>query len=397
MDARTMAYAIPPSGSGKSADKPLVLLNHLVEPPSQITGITRYALGLMEALVRRRAYRYALVTSAAREDLPVEIVNRLESIITLPHVRSTPLNLLSQTRALPAIIKQTGADVLYSFNPMSATPGAVPTITTVHDLYYDIQPQLYKRRHLLWWQLYFRFAARRAATIACVSENTARDLVQFHPGLAGKTGIVPGAGVLPRHPDIARQPDAGEQPYVLLLGNVTPNKNVRFFVQALQQLANQGRPVRAVHVGRDHSGDLARALQDTDPGLIETRGGLSDEDLEQLMVNAAALVQPSLFEGFGLPIIEAHERGVPVIASDIPVFREVAGHGAQFVALGDVEGFASAIARFAQDIDHQQDMAKKARANALRYSWDSSARAAERIIARELRPTLQEQYQQSEK
>ncbi|MCC2096874.1 MAG: glycosyltransferase family 4 protein [Hyphomicrobiales bacterium] len=384
MDARTTDFATGPAArqhSGAARPKPLVLLSHLVEPPGQITGIARYGYGLFEAMIRRANYRYIMVTAAQPDQLPDTIVSGLDGIITLPYVRSTPLNLVNQFRHLPRIARQTGADFLYSINPMAALVRGLPTAITVHDLYYDIMPELYAKRHLLWWRSYFKFLASRIHTISCVSENTAADLERFHPHLSGKPRIVPGAGVMPHHPDIATRPAPEGEPYVLLLGNVTPNKNVGFLVDALKLLAAEGRPVRTIHVGRDHSGELARALADTPAGLIETRGGLDDAELEHLLVNAAALMQPSLFEGFGLPIIEAQERGVPVVASDIPVFREVGGHGADLVALGDVSGLASALSRLVRDHEYRSSAAQRALTNASRYSWDNSAAAAEKVIA----------------
>lgn len=369
----------PQTTAGSDDGRPCILLNHMVEPPGRITGITRYAFGLMEAMIRRGNARHVLVSAFTRDELPAAIASGLTEIITVPHVSQTPMNWLHQRRTLSRIAARIRPDAVYAFNPMCVPVAGAANVITVHDLYFELQPELYARRHRLWWHVFFRLAGRGADAIACASLNTARDLSRLHPKLAGKTAIVPGAGVLPA---FAAYPGRiCEEPYVLLLGNVTPNKNAGFLVDALARLRAEGRPVRAYHVGRDNDGELSCLLGGANAGLITPLGPLGDEQLDAILRNAHALVQPSRFEGFGLPIIEAHDRAVPVIASDIPVFRDVAGDGALFATLGDVKALAGAIARITGEPAFHARMAARARENAARFTWDRSAAAAEALTA----------------
>ncbi len=376
---RFPAGADAPSPSPDRQMRPLVLINHLVEPPGRITGITRYAFGLMEAMIRRGDTRLLLVTSWTREQLPPGIAAGLEHLFTLPHIESTPVNNLRQRRVLGEIARGHSVDVVYAMNPMCPPVRGIASVNTLHDLYYEILPHLYTRRHRLWWKLFFGDAARRASRIACASANSAADATRLHPSLSGKTSVVAGAGVLPKGNAPLPKELEGE-PYVLLLGNVTPNKNIGFAVGALRLLARQGRPVRALHVGRDLTGDLAKALSDDGAILLQTLGGLDDSALDAVLRNACALVQPSRYEGFGLPIIEAQERGVPVVASDIAVFREVTGDGGVLVKLDDIEGFADALYRLTNDRLLRAELSTKALANSARFTWDKSAEAAVAMI-----------------
>ena len=362
-----------------SPKRPLVMINHLVEPPGRITGITRYAFGLTSGLLRA-GVRIVMVTTAAREHLPDDIANGIEALVTLPHIASTPMNNLRQRRVMRELANQYRPDVVYAMNPMCPPVRGTPSIITLHDIYYEILGELYTRRHRLWWKLFFGDASRRAARIACVSENTAADAARLHPAIAGKTRIVPGAGVLPAGNAPLPAGLAGE-PYVLLLGNITPNKNAGFLVEALRKLSREGRPVRALHVGRDLTGDLNRALAGDGGQLLQTLGGLDDAGLDAVLRNASALVQPSRYEGFGLPIIEAQERGVPVIASDIAVFREVTGDGGILVPLDHVDALADALANVTQDSKLRDALSGKALANARRFTWDKTAAAAMAMIA----------------
>lgn len=358
---------------------PLVLINHLVEPPGRITGITRYAFGLISALVRRNDVRVMLASAWRRDELPADIAAGVEDVITLPHIASTPLNYWRMRQALDEIVRRHSVDVVYAMNPMCPASKNTPSIMTVHDLYYEMAPQLYPMRHRLWWKLFFGQAARRATFLACVSGNTARDVEGLHPGVVGRTRVVPGAGVLPRGAQALPAVAQGE-PYVLLLGNVTPNKNVGFVVEALRLLARRGQKVRALHVGRDLTGDLARALAGDGGALLHSLGGLDDGALDAVLRHARALIQPSRYEGFGLPIIEAQERGVPVVASDIPVFREVAGDGGLFVPLDDVEAMAQALFAIINDGPLRAGLSVEALANSARFTFDNSAAAAAAMI-----------------
>jgi glycosyltransferase involved in cell wall biosynthesis len=364
------------SAQAQRGQKPLVLINHLVEPPGRITGITRYAFGLIEALVARGTYRYALATTFSREDLPQPIANGLDHVLTFPYVESTPLNFIRQHAMLKAAVKEVSPQLIYAINSMCPSVNGLPSIITAHDLYMNTLPDMYPFRYRLWWSLFFNRAARQAARIACVSHNTQRDVVRFYPSVGAKTCLVSGAGVMPHQSPRTPLPEQLHTPYILLLGNLTPNKNAGFLVAALKLLREKGIVINAYHVGRDAFG----ALNDAD-GVIEQLGSVDDARLDTILGSARALIACSSYEGFGLPIIEAHDRGVPVIASDIQVFRDVAGDGALFVQLGDMAGFATAISAVMSDDTLHASLSTAASANAKRYTWKNSAAAAEAQIA----------------
>lgn len=359
--------------------RPTVVINHLVEPPDSITGITRYTFGLIEAIIRCEEVRLVLATTWTASHLPPAIAAGLDAVVTLPYISSTPLNNLRQRRRLGRIARHHNADVVYAMNPTCPPVRGIPSAITVHDLYLEMLPKMYKRRHRLWWWLFFRDAARRSGGIAFASLSTAQDAAKLHPRLQAKAHVVPGAGVLP-HGDTALPVDLEGAPYVLIIGNITPNKNIGFAVDALRMLSRSGRPVRALHVGRDVNGDLASALADDGESLLQSLGSLDDSMLDAVLRHAACLVQPSRYEGFGLPIIEAQERGVPVIASDIGVFREVAGDAALFVCLDDVKRLAEMMYTITTEASLRARLSEESLANSTRYTWSQSAQVAVSMI-----------------
>lgn len=358
-----------------SDERPTVLVNHLSSPPGQVTGITRYAFGLIEALIRRSDIRLVLVTSWPKDELPSAISAGVEAVVTLPFIRPLPLDNIRQRWAIRRAALEHNVDVIYSMSPTCPPIRNIPSVVTAHDFYLEIFPNFYKRRHRLWWKVFFSDAARRADVVACNSVSTASDAVRLHSWLRGKTHVVAGAGVLPQGNGSLPAYLAGP-PYVLLLGNAAPNKNIGFLVAALRMLTREGRAVRALHVGRDPTGDLAKALSGDGATLLRSLGSLEDSVLDAVLRNATALVQPSSYEGFGLPIIEAQDRGVPVIASDIPVFREVAGEGCVLVPLDDVCHLADALHRVTTDPSFRAHLSMRASENSARFTWDKSAEAA---------------------
>lgn len=372
-----MTIAVDPQAARRTNTdaRPLVLINHLVEPAGRITGITRYAFGLTEALLDRGTYRYALASAFTAEQLPEPIATRLEKILTFPLIESTPLNYWRQRGALREAVTATGASLVYAINPMC--PAAdVPTVITAHDLYMKTLPDMYALRHRIWWSVFFGLATRGAAAVACVSENTRNDVRRFHPSAAGKTRLVPGAGVMPHFKPQAPLPATLRQPYILLLGNLTPNKNASLLIESLRLLRQRGTPIAAYHVGRDPDGALAGAS-----GLITPLGAVADAELDAILTGARALVSCSSYEGFGLPLIEAQDRGTPVVATDIPVFREVAPEGSILVPLGDPGALAAALETVVRDDALYARLSAAGRNNAARYSWARSAQAAEAVIA----------------
>ena len=361
---------------------PTVLVNLLLEPPDVITGITRYSFFLLEQIVRRGQFRVALATTWTREKLPETLRSDAVDVHVLPFVQSQPLNILSQMRVLPGLMRTSGA--VLEFNPSSigAFGGGWPRVATVHDLYFKTMPQFYLRRHRLWWDVFFPQMVRSATQFVCISDATRRDLINFYPQAANKSTTVHSASglVATNPPSVERDPFFG-----LFVCNIAPNKGTHTLVEAMDLLARRGRPVDIRHVGKDAGGAIARAQ-----GELGTTAGpaplgpISDDALMALYETASFLAFPSIGEGFGLPVIEAQTFGVPAIASDIPVLREVAGEGALFFPVGDANALAERIDALAHDPASQRILARAALDNAARFSWDRAAGEVEAIFARAL-------------
>jgi len=358
-----------------------ILVNHLLEPPNLISGISRYLFSLLQELERSSRYRYVLATTWSADELPDALRNSSIEIRTLPYQPKMPVNVVSQIATVSRLMCETGAAVEFNCNPVGCFWGGWPRVITVHDLYMEVIPSFYSRRHRLWWKLLFPLSLRAASGVICVSQSTRDEVQARYPFAKDKLAVVHEAPIIDA--DESGQPAERrfEAPYALYVGNISPNKNVTVLVEALQLLKAQGLAVPAVyHVGRDPAGLLAEAEQRIGGNLIRKAGVLSDAELVGAYRGATCFINTSLNEGFCLPVVEAQSLGAPVICSDIPVLREVAGGGAMFFAPNDPQALADRISALFADAGLQQRMAQASRDNAARFSWRKAASETEAIF-----------------
>jgi glycosyltransferase involved in cell wall biosynthesis len=204
----------------------------------------------------------------------------------------------------------------------------------------------------------------RASVVVTPSEAVADQVREAYsprvPVVAVPHGVAPGWGAADP-PDAALRARLGlPSSYVLFVGTLEPRKDVRTLLAAHALLPDAPPLVLVGPPGWGEQVDVSGAV---------TPGYLGDDALRPLVAGAAALVLPSRDEGFGLPLLEALAAGTPVVASDLPVLREVGGDVVRYAAVGDAEAFAAAIQAV---LDAPGDPAAR-RAHAAPYTWSRSA------------------------
>ncbi len=230
-----------------------------------------------------------------------------------------------------------------------------PAIVTVHDLSFERDPSVMSARHRAIFRFAVPRAVRRAARVVAVSERTKRDLVELY-GVSPERIVVVPHGV-----DPAFSPgDGGTDSYLLLVGAVQERKNPLAAAAAADAVG-----LKLVVVGPSRDPALVRQLEQRG---VEVRGYVDRDELVRLYRGAAALVMPSRYEGFGLPVLEAMASGTPVVAAPDPAMQEVAGDAAVFVEPEDLaDGVRRALA------ERESLVAAGLRRAAL-FSWDDAAR-----------------------
>jgi glycosyltransferase involved in cell wall biosynthesis len=286
--------------------------------------------------------------------------------------------------ALPPALRAT--DVVHGTNHAAVPPAGSGQrlVVTVHDLAFERFPSLFPREWRLLYRLGLRAAVRRAAAILTPSRNTAEDVLSRTKVDPARLHVVPLGASLPTgslevgHVLARLKIDL---PYVLFVGTLEPRKNLVRLVRAYRRVAGTGLPHALVLAGALgwHHEPLMREIALEGPGRIAMTGELPEEELDALFRGAAAFVYPSLYEGFGLPVVEAMARSVPVVASNTSSVPEVYGDAALGVNPRSVREIASAMERVLTDVDLAERLATLGRARAERFTWDETARGTLRV------------------
>ncbi len=284
-------------------------------------------------------------------------------------------------------------DVL--FVPAHVIPLLHPrrSVVTVHDLGYRLYPQAHRQRDRLYLDISTRWSARVARIVLADSQATANDLHRFYGISAEKVRVIyPGrdeslspvqdAGVLAA---MRAKYGLGER-YILHIGTLQPRKNlirlVEAFGEVVKRLTKAAR-VQLVLAGKKGwlYAELFRRMKDL--GLAERvifPGYVPDADLPALLSGAACFAFPSLYEGFGFPVLEAQACGVPVVCSDASSLPEVAGDGALLISPHDTMAWADALVRVLTDEGLRAQLRLRGFANVTRFSWRACAAEVMRVL-----------------
>ncbi len=351
-------------------------------------GIGRYAGSLARALVDREPGRFALFYNRSRrtqppaglEGVPARTVRAgykpWRMAVWLGHLAG-----LSFQRLVP------GAQLFHATEHLLPPLRGVPTILTVHDMIFRLFPEHQKRLNYWYLNATMPLYCRRADAIITVSEASKRDIVAQYGLDPARIVVVYEAAspeFVPAAPDVA---DAARRRYglperfAIVVGTIEPRKNLTRLLEALQRLRTGGLVVPLVVVGSRGwlYDELFRRLEELELRHdVHFPGYVPAADLP-LLYNAATLAaMPSVYEGFGLPVLEAMACGTPVVSSDASCLPEIGGSAARYFDPRDVEAMAEALRAVWTDVELRAEMRTEGLAQAARFSW---ARAAEQTLA----------------
>jgi glycosyltransferase involved in cell wall biosynthesis len=353
---------------------------------AQLTGTERYSREVIGALIHlapQHEFRLYM------RDLPAQSPSlyldrgKVKMIPLGPRRLWTHVGLAREIALRPPDVLFIPAHVL----PLSqAVWPTTRTVVTLHDVGYRYFPQAHppRQRYYLDWST--AFTARYAWRLAVDSEATLRDVQRFYGVPAGKVCVAyPGPLPLVDVSDQQMQTVAekfGLQapcPYAFYVGTLQPRKNLGRLIAAWQQLVQDGAPAQAPLLliaggkgwgGEDLSAEVhARGLE----GLVRFAGYVSDVEKSALLRMARVLAFPSLYEGFGLPVLEAQSVGVPVVCSNTSSLPEVAGDAALLVDPLDVGAIAAALRRAMFDAPARAQLTQAGLLNVKRFSWERCA------------------------
>jgi glycosyltransferase involved in cell wall biosynthesis len=345
------------------------------------TGVGRYITGLCGALARIDPNNeYFVLVNPGDDDSWVPREGKFHAVVARRTIR--PYSLKEQV-FLRGELLRLDPDLVHL--PQFNVPwlGFHPLVVTIHDLIYLLFPEDSPSRLAFFGvNRMIRAAVRRADRILAVSANTREDLVRVL-GVARDRIRVSHLGP-PRAP--ASSGEAGAiraqyglpADYFLFTGNHAPHKNLRTLLEALARLAAEGRDLGLAITGpRDrHTPAVAEAVRAL--GLearVRFTGTVPDSDLFALYAGARALAFPSLYEGFGIPPLEAFASGIPVVASNAASIPEVVGDAALLADPRDPGAWRAALVRVLDDPSLRAGLVEKGRKRLAGFSWEETARA----------------------
>jgi glycosyltransferase involved in cell wall biosynthesis len=360
-------------------------------------GIGRYTRELVRALVNRPVqFHYRLFSVKQPAELPVP-----DPIPRAAHARYRQLPLSGSWMyrlwyrlrlPLPAQLATGPVDLFHS--PDFVLPpvlGRIPTLLTVHDLSFVHFPEVYTPSLVQYLNRVVPWSVRRATHLLADSEATRDDLVAIWNVAPERiTVLYPGvdslfqpAGTPGEEAVLRRRYALRDDPFILAVGTVQPRKNYRMLIRAFQPLAAHfpHRLVIAGGTGWLYDEILAEVDRLGLADRVQFLGFVDDGDLPALYRAAALFAQPSLYEGFGLPVLEALACGTPALVANTSSLPEAAGMAAPLLPPDDAAAWTAAIARLLEQPGAATDLRDAGLAHAGKFRWTAAAEKLEQVYA----------------
>ncbi len=260
------------------------------------------------------------------------------------------------------------------------------TVVTIHDLAFKFFPEHYPAGHVRRLNMFTDYAARRADRLIAVSNSTKKDLLKFYPGIDEKKikviyhgfdrdlfrGDIPAERIA----EARAKYKIGDARYLIYVGAIQPRKNLGVLLDAFESLRKSPRHAElALVIAGDLGwlyGDIVERIKKTDNVIVT--GKFETADLPPLLAGARAFVFPSLYEGFGIPLIEAMACGAPVVAADNSSLTEITGDAGILFDARKPEELTDALKKVLENDKLRDDLRDKGLSRAAYFSWDKCAK-----------------------
>ena len=370
-------------------------LNLIFLVPGETGGMEIAAQELISAVLEQApaGHRFtAFINSetAASRDWPLR--DSLPTVRVPVQARRRAQWVLGEQALLAPLAMRAGVELVHSLASTAPLWGRFRRVVTVHDLIYARFPEAHSGIRDKGMRLLVPAAARRSDRVIAISESTRNDLVDLLGIDPRRIDVIPnGLGAVRRsepltEPEVRRRFGLGERRVVLSLSAKRPHKNLELLIDALAQIPRERRPLLVLpgyptpYEARLRERVAAAGLQHD----VLLLGWIGGSELEGLWEVAEAFVFPSLYEGFGLPVLEAMARGVPVAVSNASSLPEVAGDAALLFDPHDRAAVAAAIDRLLSDPQEAERLRRRGRERARQFSWERSAALTLESYARAL-------------
>ncbi|MBN1954004.1 MAG: glycosyltransferase family 4 protein [Anaerolineae bacterium] len=347
-------------------------------------GLGRYAENLARALVAAAPGRFALFYNREQGIEPLAGLERLPTrTVALGYKPWRMLVWMGQLARIGLDRWLPGARLFHATEHLLPPLRTVPTLLTVHDLIFRHLPEHHKRLNRWYLNATMPLYCRRASHIIAVSEQTRQDLIAAYHIPAARITVVYEAAAPHFRPQSAEAVAAVRQRYnlppryLVFVGTIEPRKNLGRLLETFEVVRAEGLSDGLVVVGRRgwlYGDFFTRLEQSPARDAVILPGYVPDAELPAIYAGAQALVLPSHYEGFGLPVLEAMACGTPVATSNTSSLPEVGGDAALYFDPDDGEAATAITRRLLGDADLQAEMRARGLAQAARFSWQRAAR-----------------------
>lgn len=371
-------------------------VNTLFHVPGDIGGTETYLRELLSAIAQNYPQlRLTLFTSVDNDSLMRKLFAAYPQVTTwcLPfRAANRPLRIVLEQLWLPVAVRRSKVEVLWS--PGYTAPFWVhcPQAVTVHDLQYKSHPDDLSWLERITLDTLVRMACRKCAKIIAVSEFSKNEIVRFGFAPAEKIaavleGVDPSFGEAIPASAVAEELQpvlVANKPYILTVAHTYPHKNVHLLIEAFSLIYKE-MPHNLVIVGKERLGEpIVRQAVESLPcpdRLIRFQNGVSLPSLKYLYRHANIFVLPSVYEGFGLPVLEAMMAGTPVVTSKMASLPEVAGDHAFYYRNGDRQSLGREIkAAMAMKPEEKTIWCDRAKNWAAGFTWQKAAKETVEVL-----------------
>jgi glycosyltransferase involved in cell wall biosynthesis len=353
--------------------------------PPQPVGAGNYIIHLVRALVALDSgdefVIFAQQGGASLINIPDG--NGVEWII-LPD-RNPGIRLIWEQISFPKLVQRSGVDLLHSLHYTRPVWLPCKSVVTYHDMTFFLYPHLHARSKRVFFPMAIRASARQADALIAVSESTRQDAIRIL-GIPPQKITTAQLGVDPSFTpisDIEQKRRIAEKyhlpkKFILYVGLVEPRKNLPKLISAYKKSVDNGIEHKLVVVGRygwmyEEVFRQIEALNLKDNVFLA--GYISQEDLPMVYNLASLFVYPTLYEGFGLPSLEAMACGLPVISTNVSSLPEIIGDAGVLVPPDDVDSLYQAIQKVLKDEKLSEDLIQKGLEQAAKFTWERTARS----------------------
>lgn len=365
---------------------------------SRRVGVSEFAYELLQqfANLEIRHFDYT-----QRKKLKFEIFLKDRPMSDFPNVSENwqykvfgPKKLWTQL-ALPAhlLLSKSKPDIFFTPSHYAPRFSPCPTVISIMDVAYAHYPQLFAKKDLYQLEQWTKYSVKKASAIITISEASKRDILKTYTLSEDKVsvvypGIKPMQGLTPHiYPTQELQRKFGiKEKYLLFVSTLQPRKNIVRLIEAFSRLKEtKDHKLQLVIVGKKgwlYEEILAAPDQFAVSQDVLFLDFVSNDELAVLYQHAQAFVFPSLYEGFGLPILEAMKYGCPVITSNVSSMPEAGGDAAEYVDPLDVEDITKKIEKVLSDGSLRKEMIAKGKKQIEKFSWEKAGKETLEVLER---------------